>query len=113
MVQRGDREGRAGRPKSQAEPLETLIPSVLAEVGLDRASAALQLLRAWPAALGEELAAHCSAEGLRRGVVHAAVSDSAWMQRIQLEKPRILAALRAELGESEVLDLRLHIGRRR
>ena len=79
MAQGGD------RTKDRAASLADLIPSVLAEVGLDQASLALQLLRVWPDAVGPELAPHCSAEGIRRGVVHAAVSDSAWMQRIQLE----------------------------
>jgi len=113
MTQWRDRPDSAARPVRKAESLETLIPSVLSEIGLDPASAALQLLRVWAEALGEELAPHCSAEGIRRGVVHASVVDSAWMQRVQLEKPRILAALRSALGAEEVGDLRLHIGRSR
>jgi predicted nucleic acid-binding Zn ribbon protein len=106
MAGGGDRRDRAAL-------LADLIPSVLAEVGLDQASLVLQLLRVWPEVLGPELTPHCSAEGIRRGVVHAAVSDSAWMQRIQLEKPRILSALQAALGSEEALELRLHIGRDR
>jgi predicted nucleic acid-binding Zn ribbon protein len=107
MAQSGDRPRR-----SEPEALATLIPNVLSEVGLDQASLALQLLRAWPAAVGPDLAPHCSAEGIRAGVVHAAVSDSAWMQRIQLEKPRILSGLRAVLGEPHVRELRLRIARK-
>ncbi len=99
---------RGKQPLSLGE----LIPTVLAEVGLDRASLAIELLRVWPEAVGPELSPHCSAEGIRRGVVQAAVSDSAWMQRIQLEKPRILARLQAALGPANAVDLRLHIARR-
>jgi predicted nucleic acid-binding Zn ribbon protein len=47
---------------------------------------------------------------LRRGVVHAHVRDSAWMQRMQMEKPRILAAFAKLLGAPEVTDLRLRVG---
>jgi predicted nucleic acid-binding Zn ribbon protein len=47
---------------------------------------------------------------VRRGEVLGLVRDSAWMQRIQLEKPGILARLRAELGEAAVQSLRLRIG---
>jgi predicted nucleic acid-binding Zn ribbon protein len=98
--------------RSTPQTLGSLIPAVLAEVGLDRASLALELLRVWAEAVGPEFAPHCSAEGIRRGVVQAAVSDSAWMQRIQLEKPRILTRLQTALGETNALDLRLHIARR-
>jgi predicted nucleic acid-binding Zn ribbon protein len=102
----------SGRPpRREPEALSALIPGVLAEMGLDQASLGIELLRVWSSALGEELSPHCSAEGIRRGVVHASVRDSAWMQRIQLEKPRILARLREALGPEAALDLRLHIGR--
>jgi predicted nucleic acid-binding Zn ribbon protein len=107
MAQSGDPPRR-----SEPESLARLIPNVLSEVGLDQASLALQLLRAWPGIVGPELAEHCSAEGIRAGVIRAAVSDSAWMQRIQLDKPRILAGLRAALGEQHARELRLHIARR-
>jgi predicted nucleic acid-binding Zn ribbon protein len=86
-----------------------LLPRVLEEVGLSEASTGARLLRAWDDALGAALAEHCRPDGIRRGVVQARARDSAWMQRLQMEKPRILAALREALGEDE-LDLRMRIG---
>ena len=48
---------------------------------------------------------------MRSGVIEARVRDSAWMQRIQMEKPRILARIFEQLGDDEEpLDLRLRIG---
>ena len=85
------------------------MPRVLRELGLDGASEGARLQRAWDEAVGPELAPHCRAQGLRRGVVYATVPDSAWMQRFQLEKPRILARLRAKLGSDAARELRARI----
>ncbi len=95
---------RPSRPESVAE----LLPRVLDEVGLGEASLGMQLLRVWDSVLGPELAAQCRPEGIRRGVVVALVRDSAWMQRLQMEKPRILEGLSSALDHD--LDLRLRIG---
>ena len=101
------RDTRSRAPVSTAE----LVPLVLEEVGLAEASRGMRLLRIWDAALGDEFAAHCRPEGVRRGVIEARVRDSAWMQRIQMEKPRILARIFEQLGDDEEpLDLRLRIG---
>jgi len=104
---------RPGPPprKSRPEGLGSLIPSVLEDLWLDETSASVRLLRVWDRALGPLLAPHCRPEGMRRGVVRADVRDSAWMQRLQLEKPRILAALARELGDTAPTDLRLRVGK--
>jgi predicted nucleic acid-binding Zn ribbon protein len=97
------------RPKRDPEVLADLVPRVLQEIGLGGASDAARLVRAWDEALGADLARHCRPLGVRRGVVFATVPDSAWMQRFQLEKPRILARLRAELGAEIAHELRARI----
>ena len=89
--------------------MASLIPKVLEEMGLDEASQGSALLRVWDDVIGPSLAPHCRPEGLRRGVVMVRVRDSAWMQRLQMEKPRILKALAESLGEPE-LGLRMRIG---
>ncbi len=101
------------RPPSRRGPAESvgeLLPRLLGEVGLDGTAQAVQLIRAWDEMLGPEFAPHCRPAGVRAGVVQAHVRDSAWMQRLQLEKPRILARIRATLGDSAPGDLRLRIG---
>jgi len=95
---------------SRTETLRTLIPEVLGDLGLDGTVEALRLLEVWDGALGPELAPRCRPDGVRRGVLHARVEDSAWMQRLQLEKPAILERLEAALGRPVARDLRLRIG---
>lgn len=96
------------RRDSEPESLSALLPRVLGELGLSEASDGMRLAQAWQNALGPELAPHCRPESLRRGLVTARVRDSAWMQRLQMEKPRILSALREQLGSE--LELRFRIG---
>ncbi len=95
--------------RSQPEAIADLLPRVLGEMGLETTSTAIRLLQVWSDALGPEIAPHCACDGVRRGVIHARVRDSAWMQRIQMQKPRILEALAERLGQAPG-DLRLRIG---
>ncbi len=100
----------ARRPASRPTALGELVPRVLDEAGLSEASLGVRLVDVWEEALGAELAPHCRPEGIRRGTLQAIVRDSAWMQRLQMEKPRVLAALAEALGEHAPADLRLRIG---
>jgi predicted nucleic acid-binding Zn ribbon protein len=99
-----------GRRRGPSESLGALLPKLLDEVGLGATAQALQVIRAWDEALGPEFRLHCRPDGVRNGVIHARVRDSAWMQRLQLEKPRIFARLRAALGDGAPSELRLRIG---
>lgn len=80
------------------------------EVGLSPAAAAVRLIAVWDAALGLEFAPHCRPDGMRNGVIQARVRDSGWMQRLQLEKPRLLARIREALGEPDIVELRFRVG---
>jgi len=78
-------------------------------MGLDGVNDGAKLLAAWSRAVGPGLAVHTRPQGIRRGVVHVTVRDSAWMQRMQMEKAHVLEELRRELGSEQVRDLRLRI----
>jgi predicted nucleic acid-binding Zn ribbon protein len=104
------RRSQPQKLRSQPQELGSLIPVVLQELGLDGASEYAQLLAAWDECFGPELAPHCRPDGLARGVMRARVRDSAWMQRVQLEKPEILARVRATLGEAAPTELRFRVG---
>ena len=99
-------------PRSSApQGVADLLPRLLEDLGLDAASRHGRILRAWDEALGAGLAAHCRPDGVRNGEALGLVPDSSWMQRIQLEKPHILARFREQLGEDAPTGLRLRIGR--
>jgi len=97
--------------RSKAESVADLLPRLLDDLGLDDASAQVQVLRVWDSALGPLLAPHCRPEGMRRGEIVALVRDSAWMQRLSLEKPAILARFAELLGSSPPTGIRFRIGK--
>jgi predicted nucleic acid-binding Zn ribbon protein len=105
---------KPGRPERRGQgpsALGELVPKVLEELGLDETSLAVRLLEVWDEALGAPTAAHCRLEGIRHGALVAVVPDSAWMQRLQLEKPAILARLRERLGDEVPAEMRFRVGR--
>jgi predicted nucleic acid-binding Zn ribbon protein len=102
--------GGAGTRKRSPRAIGELLPTVLTELGLTPASHLFRLLQVWDRALGADLAPYCRPEGIRHGTLVARVPDSAWMQRLQLEKPRILERLEELLGEPAARDLRFRIG---
>jgi predicted nucleic acid-binding Zn ribbon protein len=109
---RGPHRRAPGAPprRGPAEPLADLLPRLLDEVGLGQTAQAVAVIRAWDEAVGPLFRAHCRPDGVKNGVIHARVRDSSWMQRVQLEKPRIFARLRERLGEDAPRELRLRIG---
>ena len=102
--------GGGGARKRSPRAIGELLPTVLSELGLTPASHAFRLLQVWDRALGAELAPYCRLEGIRHGTLVARVPDSAWMQRLQLEKPQILERLERLLGEPAGRDLRFRVG---
>ncbi len=86
-----------------------LLAGVLSDLELSPAADALRVLQVWDQVLGPGLSPHCRAVAVRRGTLVAEVSDSAWMQRLQFEKPRILGRLRELLGEGAPGELRFRI----
>jgi predicted nucleic acid-binding Zn ribbon protein len=79
---------------------------------LERRVAEYQVVLAWKAAVGAEIAAHSEARDLTRGVLWVTVSGSSWTQHIMFLKPKILEALRREFPDVHVSDIRCVVGGR-
>ena len=62
--------------------------------------------RAWPAAVGDALAAHAQPTAERQGVVTVSCSASVWAQELELMAPTLLARLNARLPATQVSRLR-------
>lgn len=108
----GGRRGRrpAGAGSGRPTALGEMVPRVLAELGLDAASALVRLAACWERVVGPEAAGHSEPVGLRGEVLEARVDSSVWCQQLQLRRPELLAALRRELGEEAPRDLWLRVG---
>ncbi len=100
---------RRERRRSQPTRVESMLESVLGELGLEATAAAHRVGQRWVAAVGPEIAKHARPVGLRGGVLEVEVDSSVWCQQLQLSSPEILAALERELGEAAPRDLRFRV----
>jgi predicted nucleic acid-binding Zn ribbon protein len=62
--------------------------------------------RAWPAAVGEVIAAECEPVAERAGVVTVACRSAVWAQEVALMAPDLVERLNAVLGTPRVRELR-------
>ena len=100
------------RPPPPREPARLDAPRierVLRELGYDPDAPALRLLRIWERAVGAELARECEPSDWRGKTLELTVSSPARAQQVSLEKGKILAALRAALGDAAPSDLRTRV----
>jgi predicted nucleic acid-binding Zn ribbon protein len=100
----------ARKRQSQLEPVGGLVPSVLADLGLESSARVLRLVAHWEEAVGPEIARHCQPTALRGEVLEATVDSSVWCQQLQLQQPVILAALREVAGDDAPRELWLRVG---
>ncbi len=98
------------RSRSQFEPIGSLVPRVMSDLGLTDTARVMKIAARWEEAVGREIADHCRPTALRGGLLEATVDSSVWCQQLQLRAPEILQALRRLLGEDAPSDLRLRVG---
>jgi predicted nucleic acid-binding Zn ribbon protein len=104
-----DREARryhARKPKKIGDILAQLIT----KRGYGRIQSIENLDAAWQAAAGDALA-RCSRPGqIKRGVLEITVGNSTVVQELTFQKQPILTALRTQLPDAKIRDLRFRVG---
>ncbi|HEV8601818.1 MAG TPA: DUF721 domain-containing protein [Gaiellaceae bacterium] len=71
-----------------------------------------EIVRAWPAALGEQIALNAWPARLARdGTLHVATSSSAWAFELAQLEPKLRERLREELGEATPARVRFAPGK--
>ena len=80
------------------------------DLGLGEVARAARVSEHWAQAVGPEVASHSRPEGMRNGVLEISADSSVWCQHLQMNRPRLLAALREQLGEDAPEDLRFRVG---
>lgn len=63
----------------------------------------------WPEIVGPDISAHAEPVLIRGTVLHVRVTDSVWMQHLQLQKRSLLDALNRRLPEGNLSDMRFEI----
>jgi hypothetical protein len=76
------------------------------------AAGMLEIVRAWPAVVGEQIAANAwPARLLRDGKLHVATSSSAWAFELAQLEPKLLERLAEQLGDLTPAGLRFAPGK--
>ena len=88
-----------------------LVDKLLKGFGLDERLHQYKALIIWEDVVGPQIAARTRPVRIREGVLEINVDQPAWMQQLQLMKPKILAQLNAELGKASIKDLYLKRGK--
>jgi predicted nucleic acid-binding Zn ribbon protein len=104
-----DRETRrfhARKPKKIGD----VVAQVINTRGYGRIQAIEKLDAAWQAAAGEALARFSRPGQLKRGVFEITVGNSTIVQELTFQKQQILTALRRELPDTKIRDLRFRVG---
>lgn len=103
---------RPRRPKMKEPVLAgDLVDKLLHGLGLDERLHQYKALIVWNDVVGPQIAARTRPIRIRDNILEINVDQPAWMQQLQLMKPKILASLNAELGKTTIRDLYLKHGK--
>lgn len=104
---RKQRRPRMREPARTSELVEKLIQGL----GLDDRFQQYKALIIWNETVGPQIAARTRPVRIREGILEVNVDQPAWMQQLQLMKPKILARLNQQLGKATIKDLYLKRGK--
>ena len=103
---------RPRRPKMREPALAgDLVDKLLHGLGLDERLHQYKALIIWNDVVGPQIAARTRPVRIRENILEINVDQPAWMQQLQLMKPKILSRLNAELGEATIKHLYLKHGK--
>lgn len=95
----------ARRPKTKPAPVALAISHALAKAGLKHLILQVEVVAAWPLAVGPAMAAHTWPELLKDSTLTVATDHPAWRQEIHYRKEHILELLNARLGQGGVKEI--------
>lgn len=96
--------------KSQPVVIKDVLDGILRNLGGGKVSQAGVLDAVWVKAIGEAGARHARPIDIRERILVVHVDSSSWLHKLTMEKMRILAQIKSELGEGPVKDIKLRIG---
>lgn len=99
------------RPKGNLEPLAQLLGNAMRSTGLGKRLQEYRAVEAWSEVVGELVAEHSKATGIREGTLFVDVTSSVWMQELQLLRGEIIERLNAHLGRAYVKQVVLSMER--
>jgi len=90
----------------EEQRLSDLFDPALRRMGIRRAVRQVQVQDAFAVVVGPAMGGMCRALSLERGALLIATAHTALSQQLQMDAPRIIAAVNARVGEGTVKRLR-------
>lgn len=91
--------------QSQPKSINTVLTSVLHELGLGQRMKQQRALEVWSDVVGERIAKAAKAERIERGKLTVRVSKAPWRNELLFLKKEIIAKLNNALGEEVVKEI--------
>ena len=97
--------GQTGRPMS------SVLPNVLAGLGIDRRRAEAEVVKVWNNLLDPNIVAHAQPTGLRKGTLFVNVDSNVWLSEIvRYRRKEILDRLQHSFGRDFIVKISFRVG---
>ncbi len=96
--------------RRRAVPVGEALLAVARAIGMESRLKEIEILRAWPRAVGRTTAEHSRPAGLQGGTLLVHVTDSAWLHRLSMVRRDIVRNVNDHLDAPVVKAVRLRIG---
>jgi predicted nucleic acid-binding Zn ribbon protein len=91
--------------------MDSLIPQLLKEIGLDRRRAEAEIIKVWNHSIDPTITAHAQPTGIRRGTLFVTVDSSVWLDEIvRYRRREILERLQLSFGRDLIARISFRLG---
>ena len=98
-------------PGKPASAMDTLVPSVMKGLGLEKRLQESQVFYFWQQIVGADVARHAQPVSLRNGILVVAVDHPIWLQELQrFHKALLLQKIQEHVGKKAIRDIFFRIG---
>ena len=93
------------------QPVQALMPKVLASLRIDRRRAEAEVVKVWNHLLDPNIVAHAQPTGLRKGTLFVTVDSSVWLSEIvRYRRREILDRLQHSFGAEFITRISFRVG---
>ena len=96
-----------------ADKAGDILRAFMSRQDTDKARGYSAFFNAWESLAGTDIASHSSIEDIRKGVLIVKVDHPGWMQMIQLNRGKILAAVKKRYHELDIHEIRVVLDKER
>ena len=96
---------------TRVQPIQNLLPKVLADLRMDTRRAEAEILRVWNNLIDPTLVAHAQPTGIHKGTLFVTVDSSPWLNEIvRYRRKEILECLHHSFGRELIARISFRVG---